>query len=74
MSEIILFTKDLKRNPVNGRFMKGHKPANKGKKMKYKTKMKLKKTWFKKGHIPVARPHLPPKTAKNVEMWLDGRI
>lgn len=42
--------------------------------MKYKTKLKLKKTWFKKGHV-VKRKSFPlPKTAIKVEMWLNGRV
>lgn len=38
--------------PNSGIYRKGKEPWNKGKTMSEETKEKIKKTWFKKGHIP----------------------
>lgn len=38
--------------PNSGCYIKGKEPWNKGKTMSEETKAKVKKTWFKKGHIP----------------------
>ena len=39
------------------RFVKGHSPANKGKKMDPQLKKKIKHTFFKKGHLPHNTKH-----------------
>lgn len=44
--------------PNKGRFYKGMTPWNKGKTMSEETREKMKRTWFKKGHVAVNRKPL----------------
>lgn len=63
-----------KRNPVTGRFEKGHMPANKGVKMPDEIREKIKHTFFPKGHKPKNHYHLGGKHTIPVEMWHNGKI
>jgi len=62
-----------KYNPVNGQFLKGHIPVNKGCKISKEIIEKLRPTMFKKGNIST-RKYSPDKKAKPVEMWKVDRI
>ena len=63
-----------KRNPVTGRFEKGHIPANKGKQMSEETRIKVSRTWFKKGYISERKYYSRGKKSIPIEMLKDGKI
>lgn len=63
-----------KRNPVTGRFEKGHIPANKGKQMSDELRKKIEHTWFKKGNKSKRKYNFGGKKAIPVEMIKYGKI
>ena len=56
-----------KRNPITGRFLKGHIPYNKG--MKGQCAKGCEKGWFKKGHKPKNKPAYMQPHARVVEVY-----
>lgn len=53
----------------DGRFKKGHIPANKGKKMTEETRLKLSRTWFQKGHKTNCKPMGSLRRCKKDCIW-----
>lgn len=63
-------------NPITGRFIKGHIPINKGKKMNDEIKEKIKHTFFKKGNKSIRKyRHGLCISSKKIEMIMkDNKI
>lgn len=53
----------------DGRFKKGHIPANKGKKMPEETRLKIFRTWFQKGHKVNCKPIGSLRKSKKDGFW-----